>query len=191
MQPTDTYYHIFNRGAHKAPIFSDGNDYERFVALLYIANSNKKLVFRLLKSNPFDAPRNETLVSIIAYCLMPNHFHICLAGSPERIRQFIQKLCTAYVMYYNKKYDHSGTIFQGPYKSKSVETDSYLATVIHYIHLNPYGIEEPAITKEAKFVKYTQAEAYSRKYEYSSYKDYLGEVRIQGVILYKASPCTN
>ncbi|OHA24386.1 MAG: hypothetical protein A3D50_00005 [Candidatus Taylorbacteria bacterium RIFCSPHIGHO2_02_FULL_44_12] len=124
------YYHIYNRGAHKSPIFLDKIDYQRFLYLLYIANSNKPLHFYILKqSDAFLCERQDQYVDIVAYCLMPNHFHIAVKEIVEGgISRFVHKLCTAYVMYYNFKYDHSGTIFQGPYNAKHVDSDGYLLT---------------------------------------------------------------
>jgi len=86
-------------------------------------------------------------------------------------------------MYYNNKYDHSGTIFQGQYKSKHVDTDEYLRYLIQYIHLNPFGIEEPEMNKAAKSEHLEDAIEYSKTYEYSSFKDYLGENRSQASIV--------
>ena len=86
-------------------------------------------------------------------------------------------------MYYNIKYNHSGTIFQGQYKAKHVGDDDYLRYLIQYVHLNPFGIEEPELMKSAKNEYLDKAIVYSRNYEYSSYKDYLGENRPQKVIL--------
>ena len=88
-------------------------------------------------------------------------------------------------MYYNRKYDHSGTIFQGPYKEKYVDTDDYLRYIVQYIHLNPYGIEEPELMKTAKPEYLQQAIEYSRKYTRSSYMDYLGVTRPQNTIVTK------
>lgn len=89
-------------------------------------------------------------------------------------------------MYFNAKYDHSGTIFQGQYKSKHIDSDEYFNYVIQYIHLNPYGIEEPDMMKSVKKEHLEKAFAYSKSYEYSSFKDYLGKIRPQGTILTRA-----
>ena len=86
-------------------------------------------------------------------------------------------------MYYNNKYDHSGTIFQGACKSKHIDTDDYLRYVIQYVHLNPFGIEEPEMNRLTKSEHYDEAVAYSKNYEYSSYKDYLGIDRPQRSIV--------
>ncbi len=88
-------------------------------------------------------------------------------------------------MYYNIKYKHSGTIFKGTYLSKEICDENYLKTVINYVHLNPYGIYKPNLSSDV----YSEPEhieaaiAYSKGYEFSSFKDYLGEIRQQNVIL--------
>lgn len=179
------YYHIYNRGAHKAPIFLDGNDYARFLYLLYIKNNTDLVRMReFMLINIFSIERSRTLVDIVAYCLMPNHFHIAIREKTKnKTSSFIHRLCTSYTMYYNNKYNHSGTIFQGPYNKKHVGTDDYLRYLIQYIHLNPYGIKEPEMNRLAKSEYLDKAIEYSKTYEYSSFKDYLGENRPQRSIL--------
>jgi putative transposase len=177
-------YHVYNRGAHKAPIFHDKNDYCRFISLLYIANNSRRVDLRNIKPHEIFTHERSLLVEIFVYCIMPNHLHIGLKEIKEKgIEKFIHKLCTSYVMYYNHKYGHSGTIFQGQYKSKCIDSDEYLRYLIQYIHLNPYGIEEPDLTKSAKLEHLEEAIEYSKKYEYSSYKDYLEEKRPQNSII--------
>jgi REP element-mobilizing transposase RayT len=184
MHIINEYYHIYNRGAHKAPIFLDKGDYERFLYLLYTSNDMRRIDLRRIKPNEVFNYKRDTLVNIFAYCLMPNHFHVALKETTERgVEKFMRKLCTSYAMYYNKKYNHSGTIFQGEYKSKHVGDDEYFRYLTQYIHLNPFGIEEPDMTKIAKSEHLEEAITYSRNYEYSSFKDYLGEIRPQSSIL--------
>ncbi|MFA6404846.1 MAG: transposase [Candidatus Paceibacterota bacterium] len=177
-------YHIYNRGAHKAPIFLDRGDYERFITLLYTANDTRRVDLRSIKPLDMFQYNRDIIVDIFAYCLMPNHFHIGVEEKTDGgITRFIRKLCTSYAMYYNRKYDHSGTIFQGQYKEKHIDNDEYLRYLIQYIHLNPYSIDEPDLMKTAKPEYLAQAIEYSKKYEFSSYKDYLGENRPQGSII--------
>lgn len=179
------YYHIYNRGAHKATIFSDHQDYWRFLCLLYVGNNRDPFQLRdYSEKDVFHTDRKEILVEIVAYCLMPNHFHLALKEHvPNGMTRFIRKVCTGYSMYYNIKYKHSGTIFQGKYKTKPVMDEQYFDILINYIHLNPFGIEEPNLTTESKKDLLPEAIEYSKKYEYSSFKDYLGEIRPQGPIL--------
>ena len=184
MQIIGEYYHIYNRGAHRAPIFHDKSDYERFIGLLYIANGTKPIKYGWNDSALWQDRSDDKIVEIFAYCLMPNHFHIGAKETKEGgINKFIRKLITGYTMYYNFKYKHSGTIFQGNYKYKHVDNDPYLRYLIRYIHLNPYGLEEEALNDFARLDQLKEAIEYSKGYEYSSYKDYLGIKRPQNLII--------
>ncbi len=178
-------YHVYNRGAHKAPIFNDSGDYDRLMALLYIANTSKRLVFsRIKEGDIFSIERPDTLVGIFTYCLMPNHLHIGMVEKEEDgIERFLKKLGIAYGMYYNKKYSHSGTLFQGACKCKHIDSQEYLQYLIEYIHLNPFGIEEPDLLKEARRELRDEAVAFSKNYRYSSFMDYLGVKRPENAIL--------
>ena len=184
MHIINEHYHVYNRGAHKAPIFLDGADYQRFLDLLYVANDKNHTTYNKYKPREMYIRPRVGLVDIKAYCLMPNHFHIALQEKTEGgTYKFMLKLCTAYSMYYNYKYDHPGTIFQGQYKSKHVDTDEYFRYLIQYIHLNPYSVEEPHMMKAVKPEHLEEAILCSRKYIYSSFKDHLGENRIQSTII--------
>ncbi len=192
------YHHIYNRGAHKVPIFNDRSDYWRMLRLLYIANCSKPFNIRDIgESKIFDVEREDKLVDIVAYCLMPNHIHIALSetlpmsdigdrmsdiGKASNITKFMRKVCTGYSNYFNLKYIHSGTIWQNSYKEKLFDKKD-LGILVPYVHLNPYGIKEPDMTKEARKEHPEEAWAYSKEYEFSSLKDYLGEDRIQKNIL--------
>lgn len=152
--------------------------------LLYIANCTKPFnISNFGKKNIFQVDRTETLVDIVCYCLMPNHIHVALKSKTDLerdpgITKFMHKLCTGYTMYFNKKHNHSGTIWQGPYKEKISDDElDYMKTLINYIHLNPYGIKEPEMTKEARKEHPQEAWMYSLNYEFSSLKDYLREAR--------------
>jgi len=185
---TETF-HVYNRGAHKAAVFLDSSDYWRMLRLLYIANNEEPFEMANLKTKDFfSIKRRHRLVDIFAYCLMPNHFHIALklqdVSHPGNLTRFMRKLCTGYSNYFNKKYDHSGTIWQGPFKKKDVFDQNYGDILVNYIHFNPYfGIKEPNLTKEARADHLGRAMAYSRAYVYSSFQDYLGEERLQSTIL--------
>lgn len=185
-----SYHHIYNRGAHKVPIFYDGSDYFRMLKLLYIANCSTPFQLRTFgERNIFETERKDTLVDIVCYCLMPNHIHIAIKPKSDLnidpgISKFMHKLCTGYSMYFNLKYRHSGTIWQGGFKRKISDDDNdYIRALINYIHLNPFGIKEPEMTKEARKELPKEAFEYSIKYEFSSMRDYYGKKRPQGAIL--------
>ena len=186
------YYHIYNRGAHKEPIFLNHSDHYRFLVLLYLKNNIEKVCLADRRHHDtyegfFDIYRSSSLVDIGAYCLMPNHFHILVREKIEGgISIFMHKLSTAYTMYFNKRYGHSGTVFQGTFKVKHVADDSYLKQLLVYIHLNPVELYQ-SDWKENGISNKTNATDFLVTHEYSSYPDYLGKVRPQNAILNKSA----
>lgn len=182
------YYHIYNRGNSKQQIFKTQRDYDRFLGLLYGTNTSdhfnyyndmeQKDVFRYAQENP--------PVAIGAYCLMPNHFHILL--TPTRVggvSEFMQKLSTAYPMYFNLKYRRSGSLFEGKFKAEHVNEDRYLKYLFSYIHLNPVKLLQKD-WKEVGIHDKQKALDFLQKYKYSSYIDYVGKMRKEQAILNKA-----
>jgi len=181
------YYHIYNRGNSKQKIFHDKEDYFRFISLLYISNSSESFnlydLNRDTNFNIYEIERNNLLVDIGAFCLMPNHFHILITGKTEDgISKFMQKLSTAYSMYYNKKYKRTGGLFEGKFKSQHVSADKHLKYLFSYIHLNPIKLIQRD-WKEKGIKNKKEAVDYLEEYPYSSYLDFIGEKRIQNKIL--------
>ena len=186
------YYHIYNRGTEKRNIFSREPDYERFITLLYLANGTKPVRIDNLRkqgetllSLALQADRGRSLVDLCAYCLMPNHFHLLVrAKDGVGISRFMQKLTTAYTMYFNTRYERSGALFQGVFKSSHTRDDRYLKYLISYIHLNPIKLIEPT-WKERGIANRKRAENYLGDYKYSSYLDYLGQKRLSSQLISK------
>ena len=113
------YYHVFNRGAHKSKIFFLEENYLYCLRLLGKYSS-------------------QYLVSLAAYCLMPNHYHlICRQEAGGSISKFVQTTFNAYSQAVNKQQGHSGTLFEGKARAKHINSDSYILQVVRYIHLNP------------------------------------------------------
>lgn len=177
------FYHIYNRGNSKQVIFNDGADYHRFISLLYLANSREKLVFGRSKIDTINIKNEEKLVNIGSYCLMPNHFHI-IVSQPENgdISRFMQKITTAYSMYFNKRYDRSGVLFEGKFKSKYIDNDRYFKYLFSYIHLNPVKIIQKD-WKESGINDKIEALQFLKSYKYSSFLDFLGINRPENKIL--------
>lgn len=164
------YYHIYNRGIDKKKIFLDKGDHFHFLKLLYICNSKKSIKLRKIEKN-FE--RGETIVDIGAYCLMPNHFHLlCHEKTENGISVFMKKLLTAYAMYFNKKYERSGILFQGRFKSEHASTDKYLKYLYAYIHLNPAKLKESK-WRESKNYNSKELLVFVKKYSYSSLYEYI------------------
>lgn len=172
------FYHLYNRGTDKRKIFGAKRDYERFISTLYLANSQENIRMdnmqrveegSTLLKEVFETERSEPLISIAAYCLMPNHFHLLVRQNIDGgVSKFMQKLITSYTMYFNLKYERNGVLFQGKFKSRLVHEDRYLKYLLAYINLNPYKFAQPST------------------YDYSSYKDFAGEQRFQGKLLDKS-----
>jgi putative transposase len=185
----DEYYHIYNRGVDKRIIFLDNRDRERFLILIFLSNSKKPFEISKKGSDDWSLDkslneiRGEQLVSIGAWCFMPNHFHILLREKTEGgISKFMLKLLTGYSSYFNKKYHRTGALFEGKFKADHTDSDVYLKYIYSYIHLNPIGIIDKG-WKKKKIEDKSKAKKFIKKYEYSSYKDYLGEDRLQNKIL--------
>lgn len=115
----DCYYHVFNRGAHKAPVFLDEEDYQKFY----------DLTWRYARKHG---------VEIIVFVFLPNHFHFVLLQSGERsMVEFMRSLCIRYVLYFRKKYEHSGQLFQGRYKAVWLNGEARVQRAIEYVLNNP------------------------------------------------------
>lgn len=186
------FYHLYNRGVDKRVVFADTEDYERFIALLYLTNNvdsvhinNHKNHQGLTLMEMLSIEKSETLVDIGAYCLMPNHFHILVREKTENgISMFMQKIMTGYTMYFNKKYKRTGALFGGTFKAQHVARDEHLKYLFAYIHLNPVKMIDSK-WKENSISNLVKTEAYLRNYQYSSYQDYLGKNRKGKSILTK------
>jgi len=180
----DEYYHIYNRGTEKREIFTNTQDYIRFIESLYLFNTEKRIVLKMVsKEDRFSYDRGETIVNIGAYCLMPNHFHLLIrAKNDEGISSFMKKLQTAYSMYFNKRYGRNGSLFQGPFKAQHVLRDEYLKYLFSYIHLNPIKLIDKD-WKDKGIQNLDQAKMFLDSYKYLSHLDYLLEERQESSIL--------
>lgn len=169
----EEYYHIYNRGNSKQVIFHDVQDYEHFINLLRILNTESRMRLKRVRS---ESLREEDVVSIGAYCLMSNHFHILVTQKKEHgITTFMQKVSTAYVMYYNKKYKRTGGLFEGKFKSKYVEGDTYMKYLFSYIHLNPLKTLDKNWKVQAKYPSKDMLN-FLLNYRYSSFGEYYTNV---------------
>jgi REP element-mobilizing transposase RayT len=182
------YYHVYNRGNSKQSIFHDAQDYQRFVELLYICNTSKHFnLYDIRKYQKnldiFLHDRSDSLVAIGAYCLMSNHFHILITQIVDGgISAYMQKIATAYSMYYNKKYTRTGSLFEGKFKAIHLDTDRYLKYIFSYIHLNPVKLIDPR-WKERGIVDTKKVHQFLDQYQYSSYIDFNRPSRLSGQIL--------
>ena len=134
------FYHVYNRGNDQQNIFFDRENYGYFLRL-----TRQHLI--------------ENGVDIVAYCLMPNHYHFLVYLRENKLSNAMRSLSLAYTMAINKRFDRSGVLFKGRFQSILVDNDDYLLHLVRYIHLNPV---------KAGFVKHP------REWEFSSYAEYAG-----------------
>ncbi|MHB1050113.1 MAG: transposase [Bacteroidota bacterium] len=133
------YFHVYNRGVNRNQIFFSARNYRYFLERM---------------SNGL----NKSSVSIIAYCLMPNHFHFILFQQrPSGISDFIKSICDGYSKAINKDQERSGHLFEGKYKIKLIDSDEYLLHLSRYIHLNPVRAH---LTTTAEAWEYSSAGVY-------------------------------
>lgn len=180
------FYHLYNRGVEKRNVFLTQEDRNRFKRLLYVANGTEHFVFRDIEKKTLkDIDRGDPLVAIGAWVLMPNHFHILIKEIIEGgTAAFMEKLCTGYSSYFNKRHDRVGPLFQGRYKSQHVSGDTHLKYLFAYIHLNPLKLVDPA-WKGQRSINVTKAKKYISTYEHSSYLSYLDANREEDILLSK------
>ncbi|MDO8469701.1 MAG: transposase [bacterium] len=184
------YYHLYNRGVEKRKIFLSSRDYDRFVALLYLCNGSQPVLIRDLKmplSEVFAIDRGAPLVDIGAWCLMPNHFHLLVRQRVGNgISIFMQKLATAYTMYFNTKNKRSGVLFQGVFKAVHTDKNRHLKYLFAYIHLNPLKLIDPE-WRDSGVANRPAALDFIEQYQYSSYPEYAGKRRRAAAVLERDS----
>ncbi len=144
-----SYVHIVKRGARGMNIVRDESDKWRFLRLLrYLNDENapqhwdRDITPQHIREGfkrPDSWGEQKPYTAILAYCLMDNHFHLLVQETREGgVSKFMQKLCTSMSMYFNTKYNERGTIFQGAYRSRTVDSDEYLEYLAAYIQVkNP------------------------------------------------------
>lgn len=125
---------------------------------------------------------------------MPNHFHIIVKSHRSDlwekginpITEFLRKLSTSYVMYFNKKYNRTGSLFEGKFKSKYVSKENYFYYLFAYIHLNPIKLFQSTWKEEGVKSK-EQGVEFLKNYKFSSFQEFFGSKRKESKILTKSS----
>lgn len=176
----DAYYHIYNRGVEKRLIFLDQQDYGVFLSYLkeyllpkdvealerrlsnpQISSRERDNVLKLLRLNNF-----ADEITLLAYCLMPNHFHFFVKQkSALSIDKFMNSLGTRYTKYFNTKYKRVGSLYQGVYKAVMIEDESQYLYITKYIHKQALAF--PSLAWEAG--------------QPSSFPEYLGKRKTEWV----------
>ncbi|MCD6429536.1 transposase [bacterium] len=189
-------YHVVSRAVEGVLLFKEEKDYFRMIHDLFEFNDENPTdwTYRQFYEKRSRSEDNEShseecseeknkrkrklLVAILAFCLMPNHMHLLVKQLQEKgISKFMRKIGAGYGLYYNKKYDRSGHLFQGRYRIVHVKSEAQLQTAFVYIHTNPVSLivpnwREKGIPKDQlrKVIEFLE-----KKYRWSSYLDYLGK----------------
>lgn len=145
------FVHVYNRGVDKRDIFLDEEDRARFYFYLGVLNHDQSVPTRAatapirwcqgstLTNCVNEAFREQSpLVGLCAFALMTNHIHLVLREvRPGGVSKYMQRLSTAFTMFFNEKRERTGALFQGRFKSRIVEDEGYLWTLLNYVHCNP------------------------------------------------------
>ncbi|MDO8452227.1 MAG: transposase [bacterium] len=174
----NSFYHAYNRGVEKRIIFQDGQDYGVFLSYLkdyllpkdeddlykQLANASyheRDKILKLLRLNNFEGE-----IKLLAYCLMPNHFHFLIwQKNLDSMDKFMNSLCTRYASYFNRRHKRVGKLYQDVYKAVQITNDPQLTHLSRYIHKQALGTQDQVLHGY-------QAQ---RKNQPSSYPEYLGQ----------------
>ena len=136
------YYHLYNRGARRNLLFFTPDNYEYCLHLIQRSHQRHG-------------------ATVIAYCLMPNHYHFLLRQeSDEPLSKFIGVLFNAYVQAVNRQQGRKGTLFEGRFRHAWVDQEEHLIHLCRYIHLNP--VQARLVTRP-------------EDWPYSNYLEYIGQ----------------
>jgi len=179
-------YHIILRGVGDSLIFKDKSDYYRGIFSLYEFNTINPIEIRKQRERrqkikasgasggQTSADTRDLLVEILAFYFMPNHIHLLVKQVKDNgITKFMQKIGTGYAVYFNKKYNRKGHLFQGRFKAVHIKTDEQLKIIFAYIHSNGVSLMQPG-WKEKGIEKLEEVINFLENYKWSSYADYIG-----------------
>lgn len=165
------YYHIYNRGNRKQDIFrSDHDRFRLLLSLLLFQHPDpviqpSRVVKDFVRNSILDIPdMRKRLVELVAFVLMPNHFHcIVREAKADGISKYMQRLLISYTRYFNTRHEQVGHVFQGSFQAVHIEDDDQLLYCSAYIHRNP---RELSGWRDRE-----------HEYPWSSFPDYIGTNR--------------
>lgn len=151
---SQAYYWVGSRGLNKQQIFKDSEDYQEFIALLKRHLTQEVTKDRL--GRPYE--KIYAKVEVVAYCLLPSNFQLMIYQyDADGLPDLMRRVLTGYTMYFNKKHNRSGSLFQSRYKAVLVHDPMEILKISRYIHLKPQSDGQDYAT-----------------YQYSSVRDLLG-----------------
>lgn len=179
----NSVYHIYNRGIDGRIIFADEEDYHKFLEVLekYLTREDEEKDSIYKKERPYLKKKKEQMnltddAKMLALCLRPDHFHLLIWQKTEAaMTALMRRAITHYSMYYNRKYQRSGPVFENVYRAVGVEPGEKALLMTKYIHTSP----ESRQIKRFGLVE-TSAGFNPEYYLYSSYGSYLGN-EVSGV----------
>ena len=190
---TGNIYHILSRGVDKRKIFLDDRDHLRFIHDLFEFNdtnpiSNINYFFQQNHKSttkqqytaiarryiePSERKARKLLIELLAFTLMPNHYHLLIKPRFDNgISKFMKRLNMGYARYFNEKYERSGALFEGRYKSIAINTEPHFLHIPYYIHSNPLDLYIPE-WRERKIKNHSLAMKFLKQYRWSSFSDYI------------------
>ncbi|MEK6839641.1 MAG: transposase [Nanoarchaeota archaeon] len=185
----DQIYHIYNRGVEKRKTFLDNKDHLRFIHDLFELNDEDS-VFNVayyfnprsqkaeVQSQEKERKPRKLLVEILAFALMPNHFHLMMRQKRKNgVVRFMQKLGTGYTNYFNKRYERVGSLFQGRFKATLVSDEAHFIHLPFYVHTNPLDL----IYGSSTSIDWKKQMDFLETYRWSSYLDYIGKKNFPSV----------
>ncbi len=155
-------YHVFNKSIAGYKIFNSPEDFRRMTdALSYYRRKQTASFSTSAKCTALAGKASENLVNIIAYCLMPTHFHLILHNLADNgIAHYTNNVLNSYTRYFNLKHNRKGPLWQGRSKKVLIAKDVYLLHLTRYIHLNPvtgYLVEKPEEWEFSSYREYTES----------------------------------
>jgi len=126
------FYHIINRGVERRKVFLSKEDKDEFIKIL-------EEVFSIYE------------ITLHSYVLMDNHYHLLIQNHKQNLSNAMRQLNSKYAIYFNKKYNRVGHLWQGRYKSWIIQNDNYFFTLFRYFEINP--IKAKLISKYGEYYR--------------------------------------
>ncbi len=174
----DSIFHVFNKTIEAKQVFDKEINCNKFLdALIFYRSSALKM--RLSRYDKFTSKLKDVYkikledsdrfrVNILAYCLMPTHFHLLLKQRlTDGVSTFLSNIQNSFTRFFNIKNSRIGPIFVQSYKSVLIRSEQQLKHISRYIHLNPYSGN----------IVNTEEDLFS--YPWSSFSEYLGNSRVK------------
>lgn len=186
-----SYLHVLKRGARGVDIVRDEGDCWRFLRMLFLLNDEhfdrywREVHLEGIFSRPPNWPQRKRIVDILAYTLMPNHFHLILREIRSGgVTLFMKRLGQSLTNHANEKYGEKGSLFQGSYRSKTIDTDDYLRYAASYVMVKNSFELYPSGGLSAGQHHFDQVWQWAERYNFCSLGDYSG-IRAGSPILEK------